>query len=265
MPAPEVKNPYIKEKMKVLIVEDETVAYENLTDMLAEIDRSVEVLGNTESISQTVHWLQTNPLPDLLLMDIHLSDGPAFAIFKQVQVQTPVIFTTAYDEYAIEAFRVNSIDYLLKPVKTEELRRALAKFAQWNHTDVIRYISQLSRLAPAPRYRDKLLVTVRDKLLPVDLKEVSCFYATERNTSIYMRNGSIYPYPKPLEQITDSLNPADFIRANKQFVISRSGVKQITVWFNSRLLVSLDVATPERIYISKNKAAGFKAWLVNDF
>jgi DNA-binding LytR/AlgR family response regulator len=250
--------------MKVLIVEDETVAYENLVAILAEIDGSIEVMGNTESISQTVQWLQTNPLPDLLLMDIHLSDGSAFAIFKQIEVQTPVIFTTAYDEYAIQAFKVNSIDYLLKPIKTEELRYALIKFGSRNHTDVMQYIAQLSRLAQAPRYKDKLLVSVRDKLLPVDLKEVSCFYATERNTSIYLKDGSVYPYPKPLEQITDSLNPADFIRANKQFVISRRGVKHITIWFNSRLLVTLDVETPERIYISKNKAAGFKAWLVND-
>ncbi|MDR2811302.1 MAG: LytTR family DNA-binding domain-containing protein [Tannerellaceae bacterium] len=250
--------------MKVLIVEDETVAYENLAAMLAEIDASVRVMGNTESISQTVHWLQTNPLPDLLLMDIHLSDGSAFAIFKQMEVQTPVIFTTAYDEYAIEAFKVNSIDYLLKPVKTEDLRRALIKFSKWNHTDVMQYIAQLSKLTSAPRYRDKLLVSVRDKLLPIDLKDVSCFYATERITSIYLKDGNVYPYPKPLEQIADSLNPADFIRANKQFIISRNGVKQITVWFNSRLLVSLNVETPERIYISKNKAAGFKAWLIND-
>jgi DNA-binding LytR/AlgR family response regulator len=250
--------------MKVLIVEDETVAYENLVAILAEIDASVQVIGNTESITQTVHWLQTNPLPDLLLMDIHLSDGSAFAIFRQTEVQTPVIFTTAYDEYAIEAFKVNSIDYLLKPVKTEELKRALIKFSKWNHTDVMQYIAQLSRLVPLPHYKDKFLVSVRDKLLPVDLKEVSCFYATERNTSIYMKDGSIYPYPKSLEQIADSLNPADFIRANKQFIISRNGVKQITVWFNSRLLVLLHVETPERIYISKNKAARFKAWLVND-
>jgi DNA-binding LytR/AlgR family response regulator len=254
----------MKTKMKVLIVEDETVAYDNLVDILAEIDASIEVMGNTESICQTVHWLQTKPLPDLLLMDIHLSDGSAFAIFRQIQVHTPIIFTTAYDEHAIEAFKVNSIDYLLKPVKTEELRRALTKFVNWNHTDVTQYIAQLSRLAPVPRYKDKLLVTVRDKLLPINLKDVSCFYATERNTSIYMRDGKVFPYLKPLEQIAESLNPADFIRANKQFIISRNGVKHITIWFNNRLLVSLDVETPERVYVSKNKAAGFKAWLVND-
>ena len=250
--------------MKVLIVEDETVACDNLVDILAEIDNTIQVAGNTESISQTVQWLQTKPLPDLLLMDIHLSDGSAFAIFRQIEVQTPIIFTTAYDAYAIEAFKVNSIDYLLKPIKTEELRRALTKFVNWSHADVTRYIAQLAKLAPAPRYKDKLLVTVRDKLLPVDLKDVSFFYATERNTGIYMRNGKMFPYPKPLEQIAESLNPADFIRANKQFLISRNAVKQITIWFNSRLLVGLDVETPERVYISKNKAAGFKAWLVND-
>jgi DNA-binding LytR/AlgR family response regulator len=248
--------------MKVLIVEDETVAYENLVDILAEIDPTIEVLGNTESITQTIHWLQTHPAPDILLMDIHLSDGSAFAIFKSIQIEAPVIFTTAYDEYAIEAFKVNSIDYLLKPIKTEDLERALTKFSKWNHTDVLQYLSQLAKLTP--RYRDKLLITIKDKLLPIDLKEVSFFYTTERTTRIYMKDGTVYPYPKTLEQIAVSLNPADFFRANKQFIISRHGVKNITIWFNNRLLITLDVETPERVYISKNKAAEFKAWIVNN-
>jgi DNA-binding LytR/AlgR family response regulator len=248
--------------MKVLIVEDETVAYENLVDILTEIDPTIEVLGNTESITQTIHWLQTHTAPDILLMDIHLSDGSAFAIFKSIQVETPVIFTTAYDEYAIEAFKVNSIDYLLKPIKTEELERALIKFSKWTHTEALQYLSQLAKLRP--RYRDKLLITIKDRLLPIDLKDVSCFYTTERTTSIYMKDGAIYSYPKTLEQIAASLNPADFIRANKQFILSRNGVKNITIWFNNRLLITLDVETPERVYISKNKAAEFKAWIVNN-
>ena len=250
--------------MRVLIVEDETVACENLIDLLAEIDPGIVVEGSTESIKQTVQWMQNHPPPDLILMDIHLSDGSAFSIFDHIRVETPVIFTTAYDEYAIEAFKVNSIDYLLKPVKTEELKRAIDKFKRWTQTDIIQYLSKLSKMTVNANYKDKLLVPVKDKLLPVSVSEISCFYTTEKNTRIFLKNGQSLPFSKTLEQITLSLNPADFIRANKQYLIARSSVKNITIWFDSRLLVTLDIETPERIYISKNKAAEFKAWMVND-
>lgn len=248
--------------MKVLIVEDETVAYENLVEIISNIDVSIEILGNTESVVQTIEWLKMHPAPDLILMDIHLSDGSAFTVFQSITVETPIIFTTAYDEYAIDAFKVNSVDYLLKPIKANELERALVKFSKWTRTEVVQYLAQMSRLKPESHYKDKLLIPVKDKLLPIKLKEVSCFYTTDKNTSVYMKDGSCYPYAKTLEQIYMMLDPTEFIRANKQFIISRDSVKNITIWFDSRLLVTLDVETPERIYISKNKASEFKAWVV---
>ena len=250
--------------MRVLIVEDETAAYENLVDILAELDPAIQIAGNTESISQTIHWLQTNPLPDLILMDIHLSDGSAFSIFKNIQLETPVIFTTAYDEYAIEAFKVNSIDYLLKPIKVEELRCALEKFKKWTRQDIVQYLSHLMHLKPVSRHKEKLLIPVKDQLLPVDLHEISCFYTTDKNTRVYLKDGRYYPYCKTLEQIAVSLDPGEFIRANKQFILARNSVKNITIWFDSRLLITLDIDPPERIYISKNKAAEFKAWMMNN-
>ncbi|MDH6303724.1 two-component system response regulator LytT [Parabacteroides sp. PF5-5] len=250
--------------MKVLIVEDETAAYENLTDILNEINPAIEILGNTESITQTVQWLLNNPPPDLILMDIHLSDGSAFAIFQSINVETPIIFITAYDEYAIEAFKVNSIDYLLKPIKAEELERALFKFGKWTRTEVVQYMAQMTNLPQMSRFKDKMLIPVKDKLLPINMKDISCFYTTDKNTQIYLNDGNCYAYSKTLEQIASTLNPADFIRANKQFIISRDSVKNITIWFDNRLMVTLDIETPERIYISKNKAAEFKSWVVND-
>lgn len=250
--------------MRLLIVEDETAAYENLVDILAEIDPSIQIAGYTESIRQTIHWLKTNQIPDLILMDIHLSDGSAFSIFNSINLETPVIFTTAYDEYAIEAFKVNSIDYLLKPIKTEEMRRALEKFKKLTRQDVLKYISYLTHLTPLSGYKDKLLIPVKDKLQPVDLNEISCFYTTDKNTRIFLKNGKWYSYSKTLEQIEGSLNPKDFIRANKQFIIARDSVKNITISFDSRLLITLDIEPPERIYVSKNKAAEFKAWIVRN-
>ncbi len=250
--------------MRILIVEDETAAYENLVQILAGIDPSIEIAGCTESVKQTIRWLNTCEPPDLILMDIHLSDGSAFSIFDKVNVETPIIFTTAYDEYALEAFRVNSIDYLLKPIKEEDLKRALDKFKKLTHNEILKYLSQLTHLSPLTKYSDKILVPVRDKLLPVNLNEVSFFYSTNKNTRIFLKNGQVYPYSKSLEQIEESLNPSDFIRANKQFIIARSSVKNITIWFDNRLLITPDIEPPERIYISKNRAAEFKAWMVND-
>lgn len=250
--------------MKILIVEDETAAYENLVEILNEIDPALTVVGNTESIIQTVNWLHIHPAPDLILMDIHLSDGSAFSIFDKIEVETPIIFTTAYDEYAIDAFKVNSVDYLLKPIKTEELERSLHKFSKWTQTEVAQYLSRMMQLSPPTHYKNKMLIPIKDKLLPIDLREVSCFYTTDKNTHIYMKDGNSYPYTKTLEQVSVSLNPANFYRANKQFIIARDSVKNITIWFDHRLLITLDTEVPERIYISKNKAADFKLWIVNE-
>jgi two-component system response regulator LytT len=250
--------------MRILIVEDETAAYENLTDILSGIDPEIQIAGNTESIRQTVKWLKSNQVPDLILMDIHLSDGSAFSIFNSIKVETPIIFITAYDEYAIEAFKVNSIDYLLKPIKAEDMKRALDKFRKLTSHDVLKYLSQLTQFTPFPKYKDKILIPVRDKLQPADLNDISCFYTTERSTRVFLKNGKSLPWSRSLDQIEANLNPADFIRANKQYIISRRSVLSITIWFDSRLLVTLDIETPERIYVSKNKAAEFKAWMVSE-
>lgn len=250
--------------MKILIVEDETAAYENLVDILAEIDPGIQIAGYAEGVRQTISWLNTNPAPDLILMDIHLSDGSAFTIFENIEIETPVIFTTAYDEYAIKAFKVNSVDYLLKPIKVEDLRCALEKFKRYTRQDILQYLSKLTDLSPAQQYKDKILIPVKDKLEPVNMDEISCFYTTEKNTRIFLRDGRCFQYSRTLEQIEPTLNPAEFIRANKQYIIARNSVKNITIWFDSRLLINLDIEPPERIYVSKNKAAEFKAWLVKN-
>ncbi len=250
--------------MRVLIVEDETAAYENMVEALRAADPEIEIAGNTESVSQTEEWLRANPLPDLIFMDIHLSDGSAFLLFDRMTVETPVVFTTAYDQYALDAFRVNSIDYLLKPVKPDELRRALDKFHRWMPADMSGYLSRLMSLAPKPSYKDRLLIPFRDKLLPVSLADVSCFYTTNKQTLICLTDGTRYAYAKTLEQIMAMLNPSRFIRANKQHIVARDSVREITVWFDSRLLVKLYVETPEPIYISKNRATEFKAWMAGE-
>lgn len=250
--------------MRVLIVEDETAAYENLVDMLTEVSPDIQIAGNTESVTQTIHWLQSHPAPELIFMDVHLSDGSAFAIFDKMEVEIPIIFTTAYDRYAIEAFKVNSIDYLLKPIKVADIRHALEKYSKLNRLDIMKYLSQLSHLSPLPQYKDKLLIPYKDRLVPINTRDISFFYTEGKNTFVYLKDGAKYPYSKTLEQIATSLNPADFTRVNKQYIVSRDSVTNIIIWFDSRLLITLDVEVPERVYISKNKASEFKSWMVNN-
>jgi DNA-binding LytR/AlgR family response regulator len=249
--------------MKVLIVEDETVAYTNLKKIISEIDPEIEVLGNTESVKQTVQRLQNSPrMPDLIFMDIHLSDGSAFNIFNLITVEIPVVFTTAYDEYAIEAFKVNSIDYLLKPIELKEVRRALEKFKKLARQDLIQYLSTLPQLSSTQhKYSQKILVPVKDKLIPVSVDSISCFYTANEQTTVFLKNGKSYPYKRTLDSIIQMLNPQHFFRLNKQYIASKESIINITIWFDNRLLITLDVETPERIFVSKNKAADFKHWM----
>nr|WP_321485785.1 LytTR family DNA-binding domain-containing protein [uncultured Draconibacterium sp.] len=249
--------------MRVLIVEDETSAYINLKKILEEVDNTIEIAKNTESVKQTVKWLENNVAPDLIFMDIHLSDGSAFNIFYLITVDAPIVFTTAYDEYAIEAFKVNSIDYLMKPIEKSEVKRALDKYRKLNGHDLVKYINQLSQLIPPGRYPEKLLIPVNDKLIQVALNEVACFYTTDNSTQIILLDGQKFSYNKSLDSIVNTVDPSLFFRANKQFVIAKKHISDITIWFDNRLLISLMVETPERIYISKNKAASFKQWMIS--
>ena len=249
--------------MKVLIVEDETVAYENLAQMIRSCDPEIEIVANTEGVEQTVRWLQSNEHPDLIFMDIHLSDGSAFNIFELMEVDVPIIFTTAYDQYAIDAFKVNSVDYLLKPVKPEALAEALAKFRRFSQSDVKMYLERLMELRPEARYPERMLLRLKDKLIPIAVENVAFVYTADRTTQVYMNDGMCYTSEKSMEQITSQLDPKQFMRVNKQFLLARQSVKEITIWFDNRLRVSLTVATPEDVYISKNKSSEFKAWLIN--
>lgn len=258
--------------MKVLIIEDETAASENLIAMLHEIDASIEVLKVLESVQQTVRWLRGNPAPDLIFMDIHLSDGSAFTLFQEMKVATPIVFTTAYDQYALDAFTVNSIDYLLKPIKTTDLQRALDKFKRWSHNDVVDYLNRMMQTfagkkedtmdAPEGGYANSILVPVKDKLVPVSMSDVACIYSTGRKTQIYLKTGRMMVYSRSLDSIIGTLNPRRFFRANKQYIVARDCVKEMVIWFDNRLLVNMPIELPEPLFVSKNKASEFKNWMI---
>jgi len=253
--------------MRVFIVEDETAASENLISMLQEIDPAIEIVGVAESVSQTVRFLKEHTDIDLIFMDIQLSDATAFSVFEQVDVRIPIVFATAYDQYAIEAFKVNSIDYILKPVKKQDLVRALDKFRVLTGQNLKDYLERVMMMSAGRiqqenrNYNNCLLVTVRDRLIPVDVSDIACVYSAEKKACIILRDGSSYPYAKSLDSVISCLDPHDFIRANKQYIIARSVIKELVIWFDSRLLVRMSVDVPEPLYVSKNKAAEFKEWM----
>ena len=194
-------------------------------------------------------------------MDIHLSDDSAFAIFSQTEVNVPIVFTTAYDQYALDAFRVNSIDYLLKPIKAKDVQRAIDKFHRLSNIDLAAYLGRMASLEPESHWQSRLLIPHRDMLVPVNVNDIAYIYSTERNTTICLNSGEQLAYHKSLESILSTLAPHQFFRANKQFAVNRNSVKKITVWYDSRLLLTLSTATPERLFVSKNRAAEFKQWM----
>lgn len=247
--------------MKVLIIEDETAAAVNLAAILHEVEPSAEVIGTLESIAESVEWLRSHPRPDLLFMDIHLADGESFRIFEETEVSAPVVFTTAYDRYALEAFKVNSIDYLLKPINAADVERALAKLRRLTGAERSEYGSRVRRMAAGRGAESVFLVHVRDRIIPLRREEIAFCYTSNEKVSAITHEGICYQLDKSLEALQTVLPDADFFRANRQFIVSRHAVKEIAVWFGSRLSLRLTVETPERIVISKARVPEFKAWL----
>lgn len=245
--------------MKALIIEDETAAAVNLKAILREVAPNVEVLATLETVADSVEWLRGGEQPDLLFVDIHLADGESFGIFDRVEVSVPVVFTTAYDQYALEAFRVNSIDYLLKPINPDDLRRAMQKLARLSGRELAAYPERV-RMMNAARER-VFLVHVRDRIVPLDRDRIAFFYTANERVTACTHQGEEYPLDRTLESLQAVLPESDFFRANRQFIVARSAVREIAVWFGSRLTLALMVPTPERIVISKARVPEFKQWL----
>ena len=246
--------------MKALIIEDETAAARNLAAILRQTAPDVEIVATLESVEESVEWLRSNPHPDLLFMDIHLADGDSFRIFGAVEVTAPVIFTTAYDRYALEAFKVSSIDYLLKPINADDVRRALEKLRRLTSGERLDYGSRVRSLA-AQRQEEVFLVRVRDRIIPLQRDRIAYCYTSNEKVTACGFDGETYPLDKTLEALQALLPEHDFFRANRQFIVARCAVKEIAVWFGSRLTLHLTVDTPERIVISKARVPEFKTWL----
>ena len=251
--------------MKALIIEDEKVAAQALQRLIGEVSADTEILGVLESIEEGVEWLENNPMPDLMFMDIHLADGSSFAIFERVNVTCPVIFTTAYDEFALKAFEVNSIDYLLKPISKEDLERAMNKYRTLAGirfgADKIELL--LEQLGEKKRHRNYFLLPERDKLVPLSTKDIAYAYIDSKSVKIVTHEHKNYYLTHTLDDLMAQLDPTLFFRANRQFIVSRDAIKDVSIWFGNKLAINLNVEVPEKIIVSKARVAEFKCWFSN--
>jgi DNA-binding LytR/AlgR family response regulator len=248
--------------MNVLIIEDELLATKNLLSVLEEIG-GISVIGCLESIKESVEWFRSNPLPEMVFMDIHLADGLAFEIFDAVAITCPVIFTTAYDEYALKAFKVNSIDYILKPIESTEVKKALSKYKalqpKTGHTEDLQQL--IAALKLGQNYQSVFLVPSKgDKLIPLSTEDIALVYIENSITKAVTFQEKILILEHTMDEISHRLNPSAFFRANRQFIIGRSAIRDVDLWFGGRLSINMVVKTPEKIILSKARIADFRKW-----
>ena len=241
------------------------MAAQALKKLLGEVSPSMEIVGLLESVEESVEWLENSPMPDLMFMDIHLADGSSFAIFEKVNITCPVIFTTAYDEYALKAFEVNSIDYLLKPISKEALVHALNKYHNLaeRRVNADQFDRLLAKLGEKKRYRSCFLLPERDKLVPLPVDIITYIYIDAKTVKIFTTNGKVYFMNHTLDDIMNELDPQMFFRANRQFIVSRQSIKDVSVWFGNKLAINLNVETPEKIIVSKARVSEFKIWFTD--
>ena len=251
--------------MRVVIIEDETAAAQNLSAILRKVYPDVEIVTTIDTVVDSIDFFNTKPEIDLVFMDIHLADGASFRIFDSTEVTAPIIFTTAYDQYAIEAFKVNSIDYLLKPINEEGVCRAVEKWQRLTSTDRSNYSSRVKSVAQEQRAEHQtFLVHFRDKIIPLKSEDIAFLHTFEERVTAYCFNGEKYQVDLTLESLQTKLPSDHFFRANRQFIVSRKSVKEIAVWFGSRLSLNLTLETPERIIVPKARVHDFKSWLTHN-
>jgi DNA-binding LytR/AlgR family response regulator len=248
--------------MNCLIVEDEKVAAERLIELIKKYDPFINILEIVQSVKNTVNWLNAHPSPDLIFMDIQLADGLSFEIFEQTIIKTPVIFTTAYDEYALKAFKVNSIDYLLKPVDLNELKGAIDKYKE-NHSskEIPAQVFDNILHSLTKNYKSKFVIKVGEHIKVFTTDDVQCFYSMEKYTFLQNTAGRDYAISYTLDQLEDLLDPSKFFRINRKFIISSFSISDIISFSNSRLQVKLTTNKSSDLIVSRDKVQDFKKWL----
>ena len=257
--------------MNIFIIEDEELAVRKLTRLLQDIDPTLTIAGTAPSVRASVKWLGDNrpgqpTAPDLILMDIELADGQSFEIFEQTTVTAPVIFTTSYDEYALRAFKVNSIDYLLKPIKRHELEASLEKHRKLSReaapsVAIDALVQQLRQQVAPTDYRRRFLVRHLSQWVPVEVSDIA-YFNSEAGVSLFRtRTNQKFTLDYTLDELEAMLDPAHFFRANRQYIVSVGSVQQIHPYFNNKLKLTLKPATDEEVLVSRERATEFKKWM----
>lgn len=246
---------------KILIIEDEKPNADRLIRLIRQIRPHADVIAVQGSIAESVEWLSSEPQPDVIIMDIRLSDGLSFEIFEKADVVSPVIFTTAYDEYAVRAFKYNSIDYLLKPIQPEELEQSFLKLEASSTANTPSAIKGLLNFLQPKDFRTRFLLPYRDGYKTLLVEDIHYFYSEQRITKAKMKNGSFETLPQTLEELEEQLNPKHFFRANRQFIIHIDSVRQVHNYFNGKLKVELRSEPDLEILVSREKANLLKSWL----
>jgi DNA-binding LytR/AlgR family response regulator len=250
--------------MNILIIENEAPAADRLIGMLGKIDKSITVLGVCETVVEAINRLQEKPEPDLIMMDIQLDDGLCFEIFDTIHIDTPVIFTTAYDEYTLRAFKVNSVDYLLKPVDEELLKQALGKFKKHYYIDRDPFKRDFKQLLYEFRnqYKSRFLVRIGEKYKSVPVPEISHFYIMERSVFLSDVQGKDYGLDYSLEQLQSMLDPRKFFRINRECIVNINAIETMYNYSSSRLQLTLKNMEKKEIFVvSREKVSDFKKWV----
>lgn len=252
-------------KLDILLFEDEQLTAERLVQLLGKLDHDLTVLDVLSSVKQGVKWFKSKKTPDLILMDIHLSDGSCFELFDQVKIEAPVIFTTAYDEYAIKAFKVNSVDYILKPIDFKELSSAFEKFKKYRN-EILPGQSQFfqslyQQLSREGNYKQRFLVKLGDQLKRVETKNIAYFIYQDGLVWVQANAKNKLPIDYSLEQLETMLDPKSFFRVNRKMVVNLNAVERIHTYFNSRLKLKLIPDPGEDVIVSRERVNEFKAWL----
>jgi DNA-binding LytR/AlgR family response regulator len=247
--------------MRVLIIEDEDLAAERLEKLLLEIDHDILVLNKLGSIKDSVKWLSTNTA-DLIFLDIQLSDGISFSIFEQIQINIPVIFTTAYDEYAIKAFKLNSISYLLKPVRKIDLEESLHKYRSLKASFNTDYTDLLAAIrGEQMEYRKRFLIQAGDKFRKVESSEIAYFFALEKNVFMKTFEGNTYPSEMSLDNLENILDPSIFFRINRKYIVNVKSISNMYSWSRSRIKLILKPDPDDETVVSIDRSGNFKKWL----
>jgi DNA-binding LytR/AlgR family response regulator len=251
--------------MKVLIIEDERIAAERLKKMVLDLYPSYQIVGMLVSVKSSVEWLKSNPAPNVILMDINLADGQSFEIFSQIEVKTPVIFTTAYDEHALKAFKVSSIDYLLKPIKLDDLKRAFSKLKSFNEENSRHIESMLKKFsAHSKDFQKRIVIRYGDTIKMVEVGDVAYFYTEDKINYLCTRDDLRYPVDHNLDELDHMLDPAVFFRINRQFIVNIHAIDKMLAWSKSRVKVILRPPSKEDTIVSTERSPHFKTWLVGN-